>query len=639
MRPEWVRGEGEPDLLRFTTAGSVDDGKSTLIGRLLHDAGALYEDHIEALRKAAGGVGRDLDFSLVTDGLRAEREQGITIDVAYRYFSTAKRRFIIADTPGHEQYTRNMATGASTADLAVILVDARLGVLVQSKRHGFISSLLGVPRVVVAVNKMDLVDYDQQVFDAIREEYSAFAARLGFSDLTFIPISALRGDNVVSRSDRMSWYQGVSLLTHLENVYIGGDRNLVDFRFPVQRVVRPNQDFRGYSGQVVSGVVRLGDEVMVIPSGKRSRVERIATFDGDLDYAFAPLSVTLCLANEIDIGRGDMLVHPNNVPRMERAIEAMIVWMSDEPLKVGRSYLIKQTTNVVKASCTGVLYRVDPNTLHHESTSQLQLNDIGRIRITLFKPILVDEYRKNRATGSLILIDSVSNATVGAGMVIERLTKSEFTGTAPTTAASRHLTWQSGKVSIQERSRLLHQHPSTLWLTGFSGSGKSTIAFELEQRLIEAGHVCVVLDGDNVRHGLNRDLGFSPEHRKENIRRVAEVARLLNDAGLIVVTAFISPYREDREMARSIVGHDRFVETYLSADLEVCERRDPKGLYAKARTGEIPELTGVSAPYEPPTAPEITLDTGRETVDTCVTRLFELISTQFDQGNGGRFTG
>ena len=413
MRREWLRAEGEPDLLRFTTAGSVDDGKSTLIGRLLHDADALYEDHLEALRKATGGAGGELDFSLVTDGLRAEREQSITIDVAYRYFATPKRRFIIADTPGHEQYTRNMATGASTADLAVVLIDARLGVLTQSRRHGFIASLLGVPRIVVAVNKMDLMGFEEGVFERIREEYEEFAARLGFADLIFIPVSALHGDNVVAKSDRMPWYHGVPLLTHLENVYVGGDANLIDFRFPVQRVARPDQDFRGYSGQVASGVVHRGDEIVVLPSGRRSRVQRIVTFDGDLDYAFPPLSVTLCLEDQIDVGRGDLIAHPNNVPRMERAVEAMLVWMGDEPLEAGRNYFLKHTTNTVRASCAAIVYRVDLDGLHRHAAAQLQLNDIGRVRLTLFKPILVDEYQKNRATGSLILIDPVTNATVG----------------------------------------------------------------------------------------------------------------------------------------------------------------------------------------------------------------------------------
>ncbi len=621
-----LRQDGEPDLLRLTTAGSVDDGKSTLIGRLLHDADALYEDHIEALRKKAGREGSQLDFSLITDGLKAEREQGITIDVAYRYFATPKRRFIIADTPGHEQYTRNMATGASNADVAVVLIDARLGVLTQSKRHGFIASLLGVPHLVVAVNKMDLVDYDEGVFARLREEYMGFTTRLGFSDISFVPISALKGDNVVGRSDNMSWYPGVPLLTHLENIYIAGDQNLIDFRFPVQRVVRPNHTFRGYSGQIASGVVRPGDEIVVLPSGKRSRISRISSYDGDLEYAFAPLSVTLCLEDEVDISRGDLLAHPNNVPRADNALDAMVIWMADKPLEVGRNYLIKHTTNTVKASCAEMFYRVDPNTLHREDAKQLGLNDIGRVRFTLFRSAYVDEYRRNRATGSFIVIDPLTNVTVGAGMVTDRLSAAVEGAEVAKRPASSEITWHQGRVGAAERATLMRQEPATIWLTGLSGSGKSTLAFELERRLIGLGHACFVLDGDNIRHGLNRDLAFAPQDRKENIRRIAEVARLFNDAGLIVITAFISPYAEDRDMARRVIGPDRFLETYLAADLETCERRDPKGLYAKARKGQIAEFTGLSAPYELPENPALTLETGSRNLDECIQQILDLLA-------------
>jgi bifunctional enzyme CysN/CysC len=618
--------DGDPDLLRFTTAGSVDDGKSTLIGRLLHDADALYEDHIEALKKAAGGRGDEIDFSFITDGLKAEREQGITIDVAYRYFATAKRRFIIADTPGHEQYTRNMATGASTADLAVILIDARLGVLTQSKRHGFISSLLGVPRLVVAVNKMDLVGYNREVFERIKDEYTDFATRLGFGDLTFIPVSALRGDNVVHKSRRMPWFDGIPLLTHLENVYVGGDRNLIDFRFSVQRVVRPDQTFRGYSGQIAAGVVRPGDEIVVLPSGKRSRITRIVTYDGDLAYAFAPLCVTLCIADDMDISRGDMIAHPKNLPRVERSVEAMVVWMSDQPLTVGKTYLVKHGSAVVKGSCAEIQYRVDPNTLRRDEGPQLGLNDIGRARFSFFKPLFVDEYQRSRQTGSFIVIDPLTNVTVGAAMVIARAGADQVSRQGAQETVSRDIAWQRSKVTPDDRARLLRQQATTIWLTGLSGSGKSAIAMELEQRLIEAGHACFVLDGDNVRHGLNRDLGFSPSDRKENIRRIAEVAKLFNDAGLFVITAFISPYREDRNAAREIIGSARFVEVYLSASVDVCERRDPKGLYAKARAGQIAEFTGVSAPYEPPPTPELTIDTGASGLDESVAILFDFLS-------------
>jgi len=618
--------DGDPDLLRFTTAGSVDDGKSTLIGRLLHDADALYEDHLEALKKAAGGRGDEIDFSFITDGLKAEREQGITIDVAYRYFATSKRRFIIADTPGHEQYTRNMATGASTADLAVILIDARLGVLTQSKRHGFISSLLGVPRLVVAVNKMDLVGYDRDVFERIKDEYADFTTRLGFGDLTFIPVSALRGDNVVHKSRRMPWFDGIPLLTHLENVYVGGDRNLIDFRFPVQRVVRPDQSFRGYSGQIAAGVVRPGDEIVVLPSGQRSQVTRIVTYDGDLAYAFAPLCVTLCIADDMDISRGDMIVHPKNLPHVERSVEAMVVWMSDQPLAVEKTYLVKHGSAVVKGSCAEIQYRVDPNTLRRDEGTQLGLNDIGRARFSFFKPLFVDEYQRSRQTGSFIVIDPLTNVTVGAAMVIARAGADQVSRQGAQGTVSRDISWQRGKVTADDRARLLRQRAATIWLTGLSGSGKSGIAMELEQRLIEAGHACFVLDGDNIRHGLNRDLGFSPNDRQENIRRIAEVAKLFNDAGLFVITAFISPYREDRGAAREIIGTERFVEVYLSASLDVCERRDPKGLYAKARAGQIAEFTGVSAPYEPPLVPDLTIDTGASSLDESVATLFDFVA-------------
>jgi bifunctional enzyme CysN/CysC len=605
------------DLLRFVTAGSVDDGKSTLIGRLLHDAGGLYEDHLEALRKKAGREGDPLDFSLVTDGLKAEREQGITIDVAYRYFETPKRRFIIADTPGHEQYTRNMATGASTADLAVLLIDARLGVLTQGRRHGFIASLLGVPRVVVAVNKMDLVGFDEEVFERIREDYETFAARLGFAELLFIPVSAVHGDNVVARSARMPWYQGPTLLGHLEEIYVGSDTNLVDFRFPVQRVVRPDARFRGYSGTVASGVVRSGDEVVVLPSGRRTRVERIVCFGGDLPYAHAPQAVTITLADEVDASRGDMLAHPANLPQAVRSIQAMVVWMAQAPLTPGAAYLVKHTTRSVRATCSAIAYRVDPDTLRQSDAAALQLNDIGRVSFTAYQPLFVDEYGRNRATGAFALLDLVTNETVGAGMIISRRVAAE--GSAE--PASKNIRLEVGEVTSQERAKLLGQRPVTLWLTGLSGSGKSTLAKGLERRLMDMGRPCYVLDGDNLRHGLNRDLGFSPDDRRENIRRVAEVARLMNDAGIIVVTAFISPYREDREMARRIVGGERFIEVHLNTSLAECERRDPKKLYRKARDGQIPEFTGISAPYEEPTTPDLAMDTGEMSVDDCIDRL------------------
>jgi bifunctional enzyme CysN/CysC len=625
MRTPTLRRNGEPDLLRFTTAGSVDDGKSTLIGRLLHDANALYEDHIDALRKKAGRGAAQLDFSLITDGLKAEREQGITIDVAYRYFSTAKRRFIIADTPGHEQYTRNMATGASTADLAIVLIDAQAGVVTQSKRHGFIASLLKVPHLVVAINKMDLVDYDERVFARIRDEYLSFTARLGFAEVVLMPISALKGDNVVTRSPNMPWYAGAPLLSHLENVYTAGDRNLIDFASLCRALCVRRTGF-GVHGLIASGVVRKGDDLVVLPSGLRSSVTRIATFDGDLDYAFAPLSVTLCLADNLDVSRGALLAHPDNVPRTERGMDAMVIWMGEEPLEVGRNYLVKHTTNVVQAYCSSILYKVDPNSLRREQTAALALNDIGRARFTLFRPLLLDEYRRNRATGRLILIDPVTNLTVGAAIVTDRFSAPALGGDAARLPVSVDISWQAGRVQGGERAHLLRQQAATIWLTGLSGSGKSTLAFELERRLIDRGHACFVLDGDNVRHGLNRDLGFSPQERRENIRRIAEVTRLFNEAGLIVITAFISPYAEDRRLAREIIGAERWFETYLTADLNTCERRDPRGLYAKARSGQIHGFTGVSAPYEPPENPALSLDTASESIDACVQRILDLLA-------------
>ncbi|MHC4887031.1 MAG: sulfate adenylyltransferase subunit CysN [Planctomycetota bacterium] len=604
------------DLLRFTTAGSVDDGKSTLIGRLLHDSKSIYDDQLAAIHNDSKRLNREVvDFALLTDGLKAEREQGITIDVAYRYFSTPKRRFIIADTPGHVQYTRNMVTGASTADLAVILIDARLGVLEQSRRHGFIASLLGIPHVIVAVNKMDLVDFDQAVYDRIVSEYDDFAARLNVGDLTYIPISALDGDNVVERSERTPWYRGVSFLEQLESVHIASDRNLIDLRFPVQYVNRPNLDFRGYCGTVSSGVIRKGDEVAVLPSGKSSRVKSLVDYDGELEYAFNGQSVTVCLEDEIDISRGDMLVHPRNLPNLERQVEAMLIWMDETPFSPGRTYLIKHTTKKVRAGFSELQYKINLDGLHRETADALQLNEIGRVMVDLYQPICCDPYQNNRSTGSFIVIDEQSNSTVGAGVIIER---SRHRGAnrlhdAQAVPASTNIVREISLVTPEVRSDLLGQRPATLWLTGLSGSGKSTVAKAIECELVSQGRACFILDGDNVRHGLNRDLAFSADDRTENIRRVAEVAKLMNDAGLIVITAFISPYRRDRESARSIIGEDRFVEVFVDAPLEVCEDRDPKGLYRKARAGEITDFTGVSAPYEAPSSPELQVDTANST--------------------------
>ena len=620
------------DLLRFVVAGSVDDGKSTLLGRLLHDAGALYEDHIESLAKLAGRLpGGPIDLSLVTDGLKAEREQGVTIDVAYRYFTTARRRFIAIDAPGHEQYTRNMATGASNAGLALLLVDAKLGLLTQTRRHAFICSLLGIPRLVIALNKMDLVGHSQARFDQLREEFERFAARLGFKSLSFIPVSALNGDNIVRPGNSMPWYSGPTVLQHLESVYVGGDRNLVDLRFAVQRVARDG-DERWYCGQIGSGVISVGDEVVVLPSHKRTRVRAISIHERSLATAFAPQSVAVALEDDLDLGRGAILAHPRNVPKAARELDAMVVWMQDEPLQAGKVYQLKHAASWVRASCTEVAYRIDLNTLHRGAERTLALNDIGRARFTLFEEKFVDAYARNRSNGAFILVDPESNATAGAGMVVER--EIERGRDAPGEAAKRLALPSAGKVVAGERSALLGQRPVTVWLTGLSGAGKSTLAAELERRLVDAARPCYVLDGDNLRAGINRDLGFGPEDRRENIRRIAEIARLMNDAGLVAITAFISPYRADRQMARQIVGADRFIEVHVDAPLEVCERRDPKGLYRKARRGELPDFTGVTAPYEAPESPELALATGRRPLEECVRELFALVSARIRPAPG-----
>jgi len=582
------------DLLRLATVGSVDDGKSTLIGRLLVDCEAVCLDHLAALKADSRRLNRqEADLAFLTDGLKAEREQGITIDVAYRTFSTPKRRFLLADTPGHEQYTRNMVTGASTADLAVLLLDAQRGLTTQSKRHGFIASLLGVPHLVLAVNKMDLVGYSEAAFQEISEQYKSFAARLRISSLTCIPLSALCGDNVVAKSVRMPWYSGPTLLDYMESLYIGSARNLVDFRFPVQLVLRPGPHFRGYAGTVLSGLVRVGDEVLTLPSHRSVKVQSIRGPDGPLDYAFPPQAVVLVLDSQIDLSRGDMLVHPKNQCHVARDIEAMLIWMHEKPCLLTRPYLIKHTTNLVKGAFSRLHYRVNPNNLHREQCATLGLNEIGRVDVHLFRPLLCDEYQRNRATGGFAVIDPLTNETVGVGLVIERTLQQP--GTVPSPGC--------------QDEGILGPKAVTIWLTGLSGSGKSTIASELMRQLVQRGRPCCVLDGDALRQGLNRDLGFSPQDRAENIRRTAEVAKLMNGAGVTVIVALISPFRRDRAAARSTIGSDRFMEVFVDAPLEVCESRDPKGLYAKARNGQVPEFTGISSPYEPPTEPDLHLQT------------------------------
>ncbi len=617
------------DLLRFITCGSVDDGKSTLIGRMLYDAGLVAEDHHEALVRDSerfGHAGRgNLDFSLLVDGLGAEREQGITIDVAYRYFATPRRKFILADTPGHEQYTRNMATGASTANLAVILIDARHGVLPQTRRHAFIASLLGIRHVVVAVNKMDLVDYSQEVFEAIRADYTEFASRLETADLHFIPVVAIHGDNVVQRSEKMPWYAAGPLLDYLETVHIASDRNLIDMRFPVQYVVRPDEAFRGYCGTVVSGVMRRGDDLLVLPGARRTRVRSILTIDGELEEAAPPAAVTVTLEDDVDVGRGDLLVRPGNVPRSEQAVDAMIVWMDGEPLETGKPYLLKHASGTLQATVAELRYRVNIDTLHREHATGLELNEIGRALVETSRPLLFDAYRKNRGMGAFILIDRLTRATVGAGMLLDVATATPDES-APAKGTGRvELARQRSAVATEARAARLGQRPFTIWFTGLPRSGKSTVAFLLERMLFERGYHVYVLDGNNLRLGLSHDLSFSAFDRAENVRRAAEVARLTCDLGLITIAAFVAPFEADRAAARELLGAERFVEVYCDAPLEVCEARDTSGLYARARTGEVRDVTGVDAPYEPPRGPDITLRTAEHSAEECCRQVLEFL--------------
>lgn len=608
------------DLLRFTTAGSVDDGKSTLIGRLLYDSKAIFEDQMEAVERASRNRGDPyVDLALLTDGLRAEREQGITIDVAYRYFATPKRKFIIADTPGHIQYTRNMVTGASTAELAIILIDARKGVLTQSKRHAFIASLLEIPHILVAVNKMDLVDYSQEVYRRIVADYTAFAAKLSIQSLTFIPISALEGDNVVHKSARMSWYDGPTLLHHLENVNVGGSRNLVDFRFPVQMAVRPHQDFRGFAGQIASGTIMPGEEVVILPSGRTSRVRAIHAYTEVLTEAAAGDSVMLTLEDEIDISRGDMIVRKQNLPQVANQLECTLCWMNEAPMNPQGNYILQHTTHQVRAYISELNYRINVDTLHREPAQTLALNEIGRVKITTTRPLYFDPYRLNRATGSFILIDPYTNVTVAAGMIRRRArTLDEMLDAQPDRRKSANVVWEGTEITREMRERRNGHRAAVLWFTGLSGSGKSTIARRVERKLFEQGCQTTYLDGDNVRHGLNGDLGFSAADRTENIRRVAEVARLAFEHGNLTLCTFISPFLADRAMARRLLPEGRFIEIYVKCDLEVVKRRDPKGLYAKALAGEIPEFTGISSPYEEPVNPEIVVETDVLSVDDIV---------------------
>ncbi|MFC3695338.1 sulfate adenylyltransferase subunit CysN [Chenggangzhangella methanolivorans] len=603
-------------LLRFITCGSVDDGKSTLIGRLLYDTKLIFDDQLSALEKDSkkyGTTGPAIDLALLVDGLEAEREQGITIDVAYRYFATANRTFIVADTPGHEQFTRNMATGASTAGLAVILVDARKGVLTQTRRHSFICSLLGIRHIVVAINKIDLVDYSHVAFAEIEEEYRDFAEQLGFESITPIPISALTGANVSEPSDLMPWYSGPTLLEHLEQVDVDTDLTERPFRFPVQWVNRPNLNFRGFSGTLATGRVKPGDEVVVSSSGKTSKVVKIVTMDGDLDEAEAGDSVTLTLADEVDIARGDVLAPVGDRPDVANQFSAKLIWMEEDRLFPGRSYLLKLATKTVPATVTALKHKIDVNTLEELAAKTLALNEIAEVNIETGTAIAFDSYAENRDTGAFILIDRETNATAGAGMIMHGLRRA--------TNIHRHAT----TVDRAARSRIKRQKPAILWFTGLSGSGKSTIADLVEQKLAVRGQHTMLLDGDNVRHGLNKDLGFTDADRVENIRRVGEVAKLFVEAGTLVICCFISPFEAERELVRSLVGEGEFLEMFVDTPLEVCISRDPKGLYKRALAGEIPNFTGVSSPYEAPKAPTLHIVTAEASPEALADRVIEAL--------------
>ncbi|UXN60839.1 sulfate adenylyltransferase subunit CysN [Phyllobacterium zundukense] len=612
----YMAEQEKKSLLRFLTCGSVDDGKSTLIGRLLYDTKLIFEDQLAALTKDSrkhGTNGEDIDFALLVDGLEAEREQGITIDVAYRFFSTPKRKFIVADTPGHEQYTRNMATGASTADLAIVLVDARQGILRQTRRHSFIASLLGIRNIILAVNKIDLVDYSQDIFDKIVADYQEFASKLGFNTIQAIPLSARFGDNVIGPSANLPWYKGPALLQHLENVPLESADEARPFRFPVQFVNRPNLDFRGFSGTIASGSVAPGDEVVVAKSGKSSRVKRIVTWDGDLKSAGEGEAVTIVLDDEIEVSRGNMLVAPDARPDVADQFAANVVWFAEHALIPGRSYILRTETDQVTATITDLKYRIDINSFAQEAAKSLDLNEVGVVNISTQEPIAFDAYKSNRSTGSFILIDRLTNATVGAGMIDFALRR----------ASNVH--WQALDVDKASRAAQKDQKPAVVWFTGLSGSGKSTIANLVEKRLSSLGKHTYILDGDNVRHGLNRDLGFTEEDRVENIRRVGEVAKLMADAGLIVLVSFISPFASERRMVRELLDNGEFLEVFVDTPFEECAKRDPKGLYAKALRGEIKNFTGVDSPYEAPENPELHLKTVGRTTEELASEVEKLL--------------
>jgi bifunctional enzyme CysN/CysC len=597
----YLEAHQHKSLLRFITCGSVDDGKSTLIGRLLYDSKMIFEDQLSALEadsKRVGTQGGEIDFALLVDGLAAEREQGITIDVAYRFFATEKRKFIVADTPGHEQYTRNMVTGASTADLAIILIDARKGVLTQTRRHSYLAHLIGIKNIVLAINKMDLIDYDQAKYEAILADYRAFATDIGITDFTAMPISGFKGDNITALSDNMPWYTGLPLIAHLESVEVNATADQAKpFRMPVQWVNRPNLDFRGFSGQIATGSVNVGDGVRVLPSGKTTTLSQIVTLDGDLDQAVAGQSVTLCFADEVDCSRGDVISISDTPPEVANQFEANIVWMADEAMIVGRAYWLKLGTQMVSATVQEPKYQVNVNTMEHLAAKTLELNAIGVAEIATDKPIVFESYADSHALGGFILIDKITNATVGAGMLNFSLRRAQ------------NVHWQATDIGREAHAALKNQKPKLLWFTGLSGSGKSTIANEVEKRLNLMNRHTFLLDGDNVRHGLNKDLGFTEADRIENIRRVGEVAKLMTDAGLIVLTAFISPFRVERDMVRDMLPGGEFIEIFVDTPLEVAEARDVKGLYKKARSGQLKNFTGIDSPYEAPENPEIRVNT------------------------------
>ncbi|MBT5072738.1 MAG: sulfate adenylyltransferase subunit CysN [Kordiimonadaceae bacterium] len=602
----YLKAHSEKDMLRFITCGSVDDGKSTLIGRLLYDSKMILEDQLATLErdsKKIGTQGQGIDFALLVDGLAAEREQGITIDVAYRFFSTDKRKFIVADTPGHEQYTRNMATGASTADLAVLMIDARKGILTQTKRHSFIVGLLGIKNIILVINKMDLVEYDQEIFDRIDQEYREFASDLGFDEIVSIPMSALAGDNILENSDNTPWYSGPTLMEHLETVEITSAHNEKPFRLPVQWVNRPNLDFRGFSGTIASGSITIGDEIISLPSAKTSTVKSIVGTKDEKQTAETGEAITLCLTDEIDVSRGDIIAKANDRPEVTDQFQAHIIWMHDDHMLSGRPYLIKTTNKTVDGVITDLRHKVNVNSLEHESAKTLSLNEVGLVNIKLSQQIAFDAYNDNKAMGSFIIIDKFTNTTIACGMINFGLRR------------ARNVHWQAVDVDKKSRAKQKHQQPKVLWFTGLSGSGKSTIANLVEKKLHAMGNHTYLLDGDNVRHGLNKDLGFTDADRVENIRRIGEVAHLMVDSGLIVLTAFISPFRAERQMVREMMGEGEFIEVFVDTPLEVCEARDIKGLYKKARAGELKNFTGIDSPYEQPETAEIHVNTVDNTAD------------------------